>query len=94
MKEDRLYDPLTNQPGRGFTPPPNEYPNTDLILPLTTEETNKLIDEKTLPEHVQGQLSMQNKRGWILEKDVNEVNFVVILTKGKVLRLYQVMKPT
>ena len=66
----------------------------DLILPLTTEETDKLIDEKTLPDHVQGQMSMQNKRGWILEKDVKEVNFVVILNKGKVSHLYQVMKPT
>ena len=59
-----------------------------------TRETDALISEKTLPNHVKEQVSDPIKRGWILEKDINEVNFVVILSQGKVLHLYQIMEPT
>jgi hypothetical protein len=94
MPDERLYDPISDTPGQGFTRPPPEYQGTDLLVPLSTEETDSLVSKKTLPDWYRARVFEQVKRVWILEGDIKQVNFVLILHKGHPLRLYQIMQPT
>ena len=90
FRDPRLFNEATGQHGDTYVTPPKEKQGTDWMLPLSTEETNQLLDSRKLPTGVP--IPKTVKHIWIIENET--IDFVVIMENHQPVRLYRLMKET